>query len=54
MSDQLTPLVTRWNRDDERESAWRADAIALYRKAGFAETVSWEDREQLICMIRDV
>lgn len=33
---------------------WRADAIALYRKAGFAETVSWEDREQLICMIRDV
>jgi len=33
---------------------WRADAIALYRKAGFVETASWEDREQLTCMIRDV
>ncbi|MFB4353884.1 GNAT family N-acetyltransferase [Microbacterium sp. LS_15] len=33
---------------------WRADAIALYRKAGFAETPSCDDRAQLICMVRDV
>lgn len=33
---------------------WRADAIALYRKAGFVETASWDDRAQLICMVRDV
>lgn len=31
---------------------WRADAIALYAKAGFIETASWEDRDQLICMVR--
>ncbi|KAA0959663.1 GNAT family N-acetyltransferase [Microbacterium sp. ANT_H45B] len=33
---------------------WRADAIALYRKSGFVETSSWEDRDQLICMVRTV
>jgi putative acetyltransferase len=33
---------------------WRADAIALYRKAGFVETSSWDDRDRLICMIRAV
>lgn len=33
---------------------WRADAIALYRKAGFTEAASWEERAQLMCMVREV
>ncbi|WP_295032414.1 N-acetyltransferase [uncultured Microbacterium sp.] len=33
---------------------WRADAIALYEKNGFAETTRGEEREQLVCMARTV
>ena len=33
---------------------WRSDAIALYKRTGFRETPSWEDRDQLICMVRSV
>lgn len=33
---------------------WRSDAIALYRRIGFHETPSWEDRDQLICMVHTV
>lgn len=31
---------------------WRADARALYLSEGFAEVVSWEEREGLVCMAR--
>ncbi len=28
---------------------WRADAIALYRKRGFVEVPSWDERDRLLC-----
>lgn len=33
---------------------WRTGAIALYKKIGFTETSTWEDRDQLICMVQAV
>ncbi|MEV8339464.1 MULTISPECIES: GNAT family N-acetyltransferase [Leucobacter] len=33
---------------------WRSNAIALYKKVGFTDTSSWEDRDQLICMVQTV
>ena len=29
---------------------WRHDAIRLYRRHGFADVPSWEQRERLLCM----
>lgn len=29
---------------------WRTDAIALYRRFGFATTMSWDDRPDMVCM----
>ena len=29
---------------------WRREAIALYRRFGFTEVESWDDRDDLICM----
>jgi putative acetyltransferase len=34
--------------------AWRADAIGLYGRHGFAVVESWDEREQLVCMRRAV
>ncbi|MFE9248740.1 GNAT family N-acetyltransferase [Streptomyces sp. NPDC007088] len=31
---------------------WRAGAVALYERLGFAVVESWDEREQLICMER--
>ncbi|GAA2819202.1 GNAT family N-acetyltransferase [Streptomyces showdoensis] len=33
---------------------WRADAIALYERLGFAVAESWDERDQLVCMERAV
>jgi ribosomal protein S18 acetylase RimI-like enzyme len=33
---------------------WRAGAIALYERLGFAVTESWDERDQLVCMERAV
>jgi putative acetyltransferase len=33
---------------------WRTGAIALYERFGFAVTESWEDRDQLVCMEREL
>lgn len=34
--------------------AWRTGALALYRRMGFAVVPSWDERDQLICLQRDV
>ena len=31
---------------------WRADAVRLYEKRGFAAVPSWEDRPRLLCFER--
>ncbi|MFN3949463.1 GNAT family N-acetyltransferase [Microbacterium sp.] len=31
---------------------WRAPALSLYRRWGFAEVASWDDRPQLVCLER--
>ncbi len=33
---------------------WRAGAIALYKKTGFIETSTWDDRDHLIGMVQAV
>ncbi|MFI6039222.1 GNAT family N-acetyltransferase [Streptomyces sp. NPDC051315] len=33
---------------------WRAGAIALYERLGFAVTESWDERDQSVCMQRAV
>lgn len=33
---------------------WRAGAIALYERLGFARTDSWDERDLLVCMERPV
>ncbi|MGI5460122.1 GNAT family N-acetyltransferase [Streptomyces sp. CA-249302] len=33
---------------------WRAPAIALYERLGFAVVESWDERDQLVCMERAV
>jgi GNAT superfamily N-acetyltransferase len=33
---------------------WRADALALYARQGFVEVPSWESRERLVCLRREL
>jgi putative acetyltransferase len=33
---------------------WRADAIALYERLGFARVASWDRRPRLVCLSRPV
>lgn len=33
---------------------WRADALALYARQGFVQVPSWESRERLVCLRREL
>ncbi len=33
---------------------WRVDALALYARFGFTEVISWDSRDQVVCMRRVV
>lgn len=33
---------------------WRSDALALYERQGFVQVPSWESRERLVCLRREL